>query len=89
MKKTLLTIAIVLGMTLGAVAQKQGGGLFGMGDQRQTDNYDYSVYTRGGGLLLPESHGETGDQNGPLGTGIAVLTALGAAYLVGKKRDEE
>jgi hypothetical protein len=25
----------------------------------------------------------------PLGTGIAVLTALGAAYLVGKRRKED
>ena len=87
MKKTLLTIAIVLGMTLGAVAQKQGGGLFGMGDQRQTDNYDNSVYTRdGGGLLLPESHGETADQAAPLGSGALLLIGFGAAYALKNRK---
>lgn len=35
--------------------------------------------------VLP-SHGETGNQDAPLGTGIAVLTTLGVAYLVGKRR---
>ena len=87
MKKTLLTIAIVLGMTLGAVAQKQGGGLFGMGDQRQADSYDYSVYTRGGSLLLPDSHGETGDQPvAPLGGGALLLIGFGAAYVLKKRK---
>ena len=90
MKKTLLTIAIVLGMTLDAVAQKQGGGLFGMGDQRQTDNYDYSFSTRsGGGLLLPDSHGETGDQpSAPLGGGALLLIGFGAAYALKKKNNK-
>ena len=37
---------------------------------------------------LPEP-GNGGDSPAPLGSGIAVLTALGAAYLVGKKRKEE
>jgi LPXTG-motif cell wall-anchored protein len=38
--------------------------------------------------MLP-SHGETGNQDAPIGTGIAVLAALGGAYLVAKKRREE
>ena len=89
MKKTLLTIAIVLGMTLGAVAQKQGGGLFGMGDQRQADSYDYSVYTRGGSLLLPDNHGETEDQSSaPLGSGALLLIGFGAAYALRKKNNK-
>ena len=85
MKKTLLTIAIVLGMTLGAVAQKQGGGLFGMGEQRgymtQQEEYD-----RGTGLLaLPGQHGLTDDQT-PLGTGALLLIGFGAAYALKKRQ---
>ena len=87
MKKTLLTIAIVLGMTLGAVAQKQGGGLFGMGDQRQTDSYDYTVQTRGGSLLLPDTHGGEADAPAvPLGTGALLLVGFGAAYALKKRQ---
>ena len=44
----------------------------------------------GSGLLLPTQHGTNTDTNGtPLGSGVAVLLGLGAAYLVGKKRREE
>ena len=42
-----------------------------------------------GVLNLPNAHGGTEDQNGPLGSGIAVLAALGGAYLVGKRRKKE
>lgn len=85
MKKTLLTIAIVLGMTLGAVAQKQGGGLFGMGEQRgyMTEQEDYY---RTGGLLLPGSHGEETDQPTPLGSGALLLIGFGAAYALRKRQ---
>ena len=38
-------------------------------------------------LILP-GFGSTDDEEAPLGTGIAIMTALGAAYLVGKKRKE-
>ena len=84
MKKTLLTIAIVLGMTLGAVAQKQGGGLFGLGDQRYTTEQE--EYDRGGSLLaLPGLHGSTQDQT-PLGTGALLLIGFGAAYALKKRQ---
>ena len=59
-------------------------GLFGLGKG--------FFNNRGGGTLdlnLPGTHGETGDQDTPLGSGIALLAGLGAAYLVGKKRREE
>ena len=59
-------------------------GLFGMGNlfTRSEDNT---------GLVLPGSHGSDSDTSAdaPLGSGIAVLMGLGAAYLVGKKRKEE
>ena len=80
MKKLALTLAIVLGMTLGVSAQE--GGLFGKGATRDTEN-TYS--TRGGFIDLPGAHGETTDQGAPLGSGIAVLVGLGAAYAMTKK----
>jgi len=58
-------------------------GLFGLGS-------DVFGNREGGPMIgLPNAHGADGDQDTPLGSGIAVLTALGAAYLVGKKRKEE
>ncbi len=38
--------------------------------------------------LLPQ-HGQDTNQPAPLGSGIALLAALGGAYLVGKRRREE
>lgn len=91
MKKLVLTIAIVLGITIGASAQE--GGLFGRGPQRGVNNYDYTMgnsFETRDGLMLPGSHGETGDQSGevPFGSGIAVLIGFGAAYAMSKRRKE-
>ena len=84
MKKTIMTIAIVLGLSMTTFAD--GGGLFQRGETPEQK----SIYgTRGGGFPGIPGHGETDDVDAPLGTGIAVLTALGAAYLIGKKRREE
>ncbi len=83
MKKLAMTIAIVLGLSMTTFAD--GGGLF----QRGSEPESYGYYgNRGFGPNLP-GHGESTDQPAPVGTGIAVLTVLGAAYLVGKKRNEE
>ena len=85
MKKLALTLAVVLGLSMTTFAE--GGGLFQRGVEPEE-----SMYTRGGGFPGTPGHGESTNQDGnqtPLGTGIAVLTALGAAYLVGKKRNEE
>ena len=83
MKKLALTIAIVLTMGLSSFAQD--GGLLNRGvsfDRQQT---------RGDGPMLPGGgeHELTGDYDAPLGGGVALLLGLGAAYLVGKKRNEE
>ena len=86
MKKLALTFAIVLGLSMTTFAE--GGGLF----QRGGESEGNEMYTRGGGFPGLPGHGETDNQDGndtPLGTGIAVLTTLGAAYLVCKKRNEE
>jgi hypothetical protein len=84
MKKTIMTIAIVLGLSMTTFAD--GGGLFQRGETPEQKGY---YGTRGGGFPGIPGHGETDDVDAPLGTGIAVLTALGAAYLIGKKRREE
>ena len=84
MKKLALTFAIVLGLSMTTFAE--GGGLFQRGGEPEGNE----MYTRGSGFPGVPGHGESDNQEAtPLGTGIAVLTALGAAYLVGKKRNEE
>ena len=84
MKKTLTTLAILLGLALCATAQN-GGGLFQRGSMPEEAYYqDYN--TREGGLILPGGHGQNTDADAPLGSGIAVLVGLGAAYVMGKKR---
>ena len=93
MKKLALTIAIILGLSLSTFANPNGGGLFqrGMVDE---EYYGMGYYNNGmrttDAPMLP-NHGLPGNQNadGPLGSGIAVLLGLGAAYLVGKRRKED
>ena len=129
MKKTIIAIAILLGMGMTTFAQTDyegSKGLFGLNlsffdrDEdfalfpeiseydREMEDYYYVEPSYNGenglfglgkgffnnrdgeiGLTLPGTHGEDDDQNDPLGSGIAVLMGLGAAYLVGKKRKEE
>ena len=89
MRKLALTIAIVLGMSMTTFANNDGG-LFQRGASESTSG----VYgDRTGGLMngpgLP-GHGEPGNQDAsPLGSGVAVLLGLGAAYMVAKKHREE
>ena len=79
MKKLAMTIAIVLGLSMTTFAD--GGGLFQRGGEpvRELNREVPGV----------PGHGGSGNQDAPLGTGIAVLTAFGAAYLIGKKRNED
>ena len=102
MKKTFLTIAIVLGFALGTYAQN--GGLFGYGETtdedealeiawygfyQDQDEIDNGLF----GLLrnltpgLP-NHGENGNQNAPLGGGALLLIGFGAAYALKKKTED-
>ena len=88
MKKLVLTIAIVLGMTFGASAQyfgdngqPQGGGLFGRGatpegPMNTPGNSDFP--------LLP-MHNQEGNQDAPLGSGVLLLIGMGTAYAMAKK----
>ena len=86
MKKLSLTIAIILGLGMTAFAQNDNhnGGMF----QRGAEPRESGMYRDGGTPMLP-GHNLPGDQNAPLGSGIAVLLGLGGAYLVAKKRREE
>ena len=85
MKKTIISLAIILGITLGASAQN--GGLFGKGPNRGYDNEYYDNYgTRDGVFNLPSSHGQTNDESAPLGGGALLLIGFGAAYAMKKRR---
>ena len=42
-----------------------------------------------GSIILPDSHGGNTDVDAPLGSGIAVLAGLGAAYAMAKRRKKE
>ena len=94
MKKLALTIALILGITMTTFAD---GGLFkrGYNAENGASGYNYfgaKVEDDNAGSpampLLPQ-HGEDTNQPAPLGSGIALLAALGGAYLVGKRRREE
>lgn len=87
MKKLSLTIAIILGLGMTAFAQNDNhdGGMF----QRGVEPRESGLYREGAGTPMLPNHNLSGDQNAPLGSGIAVLLGLGGAYLVAKKRREE
>ena len=94
MKKLVLTIAVVLGMTFGASAQyfanndaqpNQGGGLFGRG--MVSDEMFYGAAGTNGLPLLP-LHNQEGNQDAPLGSGALLLIGFGAAYAASKRRKE-
>ena len=87
MKKLVLTIAIVLGLGIGAFAQ-QGGGLFGKGETSNDARDGEGTSLLGSGPGLPGGHGGTGDTPAPLGSGALLLIGFGAAYAL-KKRQED
>ena len=91
MKKLIATTAIVLGLAMTSFAQ--GGGMFHRADNAKNGGDGYALYEpksdlKGGFPGIP-GHNETGDVDAPLGSGIAMLLGLGAAYAVAKKRREE
>lgn len=92
MKKTILTIAIVLGLGMTTFADpNDGGGLFQRGAVSE-ESY-IGPFRDGNTPLLPSGHNLDVNQNAdpttPLGSGIAVLIGMGAAYAVAKKRRDE
>ena len=89
MKKQIITLTIILGMAMTGFAQD---GMFHRANSGDNGN---TVYESKGGMFRTEGmpglpvHGETGNQDAPLGSGIVMLLSLGAAYAVAKKRNEE
>ena len=91
MKKLIMTIAIVLGMGMATFAQEEvtfeERGLFGKGVNGGSRNlFDNFLPAMDEETFTTE---ENQDPESPLGSGIAVLMGLGAAYLVGKRRKED
>jgi len=94
MKKTVLTFALVLAMGIGTFAQESEGGMLKRSKEYQStyrNDGRQQLVDRDGSFITLPGFGQTDDQDGalPLGSGIAVLLGLGAAYMVGKKRKED
>ena len=80
MKKILFTIALTI--TLGLTASAQRDGFF------NNYNNDDLYRTMDDNLVLPSAHGTGNDYNAPVGSGLLILTALGAGYALKKKREK-
>ena len=86
MKKLSITIALLLGMSITTFASPDGGGLFQRGMVPDEEYFGSRINER---PMLPYHELNTNQPaSTPLGSGIAVLLGLGAAYLVGKKSKE-
>lgn len=92
MKKTILTIAILLGLTLTTFAD---GGLFNRGNNAKYGQSGYIYFnakdTGSGDVATPllPPHGSDDNEPAPLGSGIAVLMSLGVTYWMVRKRKKE
>ena len=85
MKKILFAIAIFLMLGLTANAQGKKYAFFNSG----WDNDDYYRGTGNGvfpAVLGGQLGGLTGDQNAPIGSGLLILTALGAGYAIKRRK---
>ena len=81
MKKIFFAIAIVLTLGLTANAQNKHDAFVSNLDNGNRGWGDDNL-----SLILPTiGLGETGNQGAPLGSGLLVLTALGAGYAVARK----
>jgi hypothetical protein len=84
MKRLVLTIAVVLGLSMTTFAQ--GGGLF----QRGANNEEsHGLMNRDPKVPGLPGHGSNENEDAPMGSGIAVLIGLGAAYALTKNRKEK
>ncbi len=80
MKKILFAIALVFALS---AANAQNDGFFKWNGNDEDDIYR-DVTTNG--LVLPSTHGDIHDYNAPVGSGIAILTLLGAGYAIKRRR---
>lgn len=82
MKKILFAIAFVITLSFGASAQSHTDGFVDWTKENsgRTIVDDWSI-------IFPAQHFSNNDQNGsPLGSGLLVLTVLGAGYAACNKR---
>ena len=84
MKKFLFSIALTI--TLGFTASAQFNNIDGFfNDWDQSDRLDIGGFS----FVLPANHGFGEDTpSAPLGSGLLILTALGAGYALKKKREK-
>ena len=98
MKKQIMTIALVLGLGMTALAHQAGGGLFNRGEIGQS-GYDrnspfWSTFylPEHGGIFSGDSDLDPGpdpnDPPAPLGGGALLLVGFGAAYAMTKRKKE-
>jgi len=83
MKKIILAIALVMTLSFGASAQADGF----VADWTTND-----MFRDGGFSALPGitfDHGLSVDQPAPLGSGLLLLTALGAGYAVARRKKDK
>ena len=81
MKKILFAIAFIFTLSMGTNAQSYTDSFVDWTDS------DVNRTTIGWAIILPTTHFTGTDQDGaPLGSGLLVLTALGAGYAVMRKR---
>ena len=91
MKKLILTIAIIIGLSIGAFAQ---GGLFQYGEVSD-DGYYAAWYAldqnnelqRDALMPVLPTHGQNNNQNAPLGSGALLLIGFSAAYALRKRKN--
>ena len=83
MKKLILTFAIVLAVGIGSASAQRS--LLGKSDAEKAGNRELTT------PKVVALHNAPGNQDAstPLGSGVAVLLGLGAAYMVAKKRKED
>ena len=87
MKKILFTIALTITLGLTATAQKDG--FFSNWDD-YGNGLDRTGIGNEIGFVLPTNHGSGVDTpSAPLGSGLLVLTALGAGYAVARRRKNQ
>ena len=83
MKKILFAIAIVLMLGISANAQGKNDAFFNDWDNSYNGNRDPDPFP----AILGGTLGNLqGDQDAPLGSGLLVLTALGAGYAVARRK---
>ena len=78
MKKILFAIAFVMMMV---IANAQSDGFF-----KSNDGGYSNRETTGTGIMALPDHGADTDQTAPLGSGMLILTAMGAGYAIARRR---